>query len=62
MENMLDTSHLPFVHAKTIVKRLLGRTAERMEMTWQETDYGAEIFAQRKGESPRTNCATISPT
>lgn len=55
MENMLDTPHLPFVHARTIGKRLQGRTGEAMTMRWQETDYGAQIIAQRAGEEPRTN-------
>ena len=55
MENMLDTPHLPFVHARTIGKRFIGRTAERMEMLWRETEHGADITAQRAGEPPRTS-------
>ena len=52
MENMLDTPHLPFVHARTIGKRLTGHTDEPMRMLWEETDHGARIIAQRPGESP----------
>lgn len=52
MENMLDTPHLPFVHARTIGKRLRGRTDEPMEMLWRETGHGAQIIAQRAGEIP----------
>lgn len=55
MENMLDTPHLPFVHARTIGKPLRGRTAEKMEMTWHETGFGAEITAHRSGEAPRSS-------
>lgn len=55
MENMLDTPHLPFVHARTIGKRLQGRTDETMTMSWKETDYGAQIIAQRADEEPRTS-------
>lgn len=50
MENMLDTPHLPYVHAKTIGKRLRGLTDEAMEMNWRETERGAEITARRGGE------------
>lgn len=50
MENMLDTPHLPFVHAGTIGKRLRGLTNEPMEMAWRETEHGAEITARRSGE------------
>lgn len=53
MENMLDTPHLPFVHAATIGKGLRGRTGEKMEMVWEETDDGARISAIRSGEAPR---------
>lgn len=55
MENMLDTPHLPFVHGATIGKGLRGRTNEKMEMVWQETEYGAQISAIRAGEEPRQN-------
>ncbi|MEO6215713.1 MAG: aromatic ring-hydroxylating dioxygenase subunit alpha [Sphingomonas sp.] len=50
MENMLDTPHLPFVHARTIGRRLRGLTNEPMEMMWRETEHGAEITARRGGE------------
>ena len=53
MENMLDTPHLPFVHAKTIGRHLRGRSSAAMEMRWRETAYGAEITALRAGEAPR---------
>lgn len=53
MENMLDTPHLPFVHAKTIGRHLRGRSSAAMEMRWQETAYGADITARRAGEAPR---------
>lgn len=55
MENMLDTPHLPFVHAKTIGKQLRHRTSEKMEMIWEETLHGAEITARREGEPARTS-------
>jgi phenylpropionate dioxygenase-like ring-hydroxylating dioxygenase large terminal subunit len=55
MENMLDTPHLPFVHARSIGKRLRGRTGELMEMSWHETPGGAAIIARRVGEPPRTS-------
>ena len=51
MENMLDTPHLPFVHARTIGKRLQGRTDRAMRMAWTPTDYGAQITARRDGEA-----------
>jgi phenylpropionate dioxygenase-like ring-hydroxylating dioxygenase large terminal subunit len=54
MENMLDTPHLPFVHAKTIGKHLRGRTNELMSVKWVETSFGAEVIAQRSGEKPVT--------
>lgn len=53
MENMLDTPHLPFVHAGSIGKHLQVRTAARMDMSWHETSYGAEIIAERPGEPTR---------
>lgn len=55
MENMLDTPHLPFVHAGTIGRQLRGRTDRAMVLRWCETDYGAEIFARREGEAERAN-------
>ena len=54
MENMLDTPHLPFVHARSIGKSLRGRTGEKMEMVWAETAFGAQVTAIRAGEAPRT--------
>lgn len=54
MENMLDTPHLPFVHARTIGRSLRGQTGQKMEMVWRETEYGAEVTAIRAGEAPRT--------
>ncbi len=41
MENMLDSPHLPFVHAKTI-----GRfvpPGKRMDIAWQETPFGGTV-------------------
>ena len=54
MENMLDTPHLPFVHARTIGKGLRGQTSAMMEMAWHPTETGAEITARRAGEEPRS--------
>jgi phenylpropionate dioxygenase-like ring-hydroxylating dioxygenase large terminal subunit len=54
MENMLDTPHLPFVHARTIGRSLRGRTAEKMTMAWTETGHGAVITALRGHEPART--------
>ncbi|WP_353228306.1 aromatic ring-hydroxylating dioxygenase subunit alpha [Novosphingobium sp.] len=53
MENMLDTPHLPFVHARTIGRSLRGRTAEKMTMVWDDTDFGAQVTAVRGDEPPR---------
>jgi len=61
MENMLDTPHLPFVHARTIGKHLRGRTDEPMEMHWEETEFGARIIAQRAGEMPGTSLSYHFP-
>lgn len=61
MENMLDTPHLPFVHARTIGKRLQGRTDGRMDMVWQETEQGGEITAHRPGEPPRSTLRYYFP-
>jgi len=55
MENMLDTPHLPFVHARTIGKGLRGQTAAKMDMTWQPTATGAEISARRAEQEPRSS-------
>lgn len=54
MENMLDAPHLPFVHARTIGKRLRSRTARSMQLLWQENAHGADIVTIRPDEEPRT--------
>ncbi|NBC36723.1 Rieske 2Fe-2S domain-containing protein [Novosphingobium sp. FSY-8] len=61
MENMLDTPHLPFVHAGTIGKGLRGRTDAAMTMAWNETPSGAQITATRAGEAPKTTLAYHFP-
>jgi phenylpropionate dioxygenase-like ring-hydroxylating dioxygenase large terminal subunit len=53
MENMLDSPHVPFVHARTIGRSLRGRENETMDMVWTDTTFGAEITAIRDGETPR---------
>lgn len=55
MENMLDAPHLPFVHARTIGKRLRGRTSASMEMVWTPTEHGADITTVRPDEPRQTN-------
>jgi phenylpropionate dioxygenase-like ring-hydroxylating dioxygenase large terminal subunit len=41
MENMLDWPHLPFVHTKTIGRSMVGQSASRMDITWDEEPWGA---------------------
>lgn len=41
MENMLDWPHLPFVHAKTIGRGMMGKTNSRMDVHWEATPWGA---------------------
>jgi len=53
MENMLDSPHVPFVHARTIGRSLRGRENDMMEMVWTDTEFGADITAIRAGETPR---------
>ena len=45
MENMLDMPHLPFVHRRSIGRRLAKEmTAQSsMELRWEETSFGARI-------------------
>lgn len=50
MENMLDTPHLPFVHRKTIGRRLLTLVGQRMDMNWEETPYGGRITSRVGGQ------------
>lgn len=53
MENMLDSPHLPFVHARTIggdLRKLVG--AGRMDVSWDERPYGARIKSHVDG-APR---------
>ena len=51
MENMLDSSHLPFVHRRTIGKPLRQRmTAQsRMEILWEDTPFGGRAEARLDG-------------
>jgi phenylpropionate dioxygenase-like ring-hydroxylating dioxygenase large terminal subunit len=41
MENMLDWPHLPFIHAGTIGRGMLGRRDAKMDIVWQDTEFGA---------------------
>ncbi|MCY1669505.1 aromatic ring-hydroxylating dioxygenase subunit alpha [Novosphingobium sp. SL115] len=61
MENMLDTPHLPFVHARTIGKRFRSKTAAAMQMRWEPTEYGGEVITCRSGERPMTNLRYYYP-
>lgn len=61
MENMLDAPHLPYVHAKTIGKRLRSRTSARMDMLWTPTEYGGDITSIRPSEAPRTTLRYYFP-
>lgn len=44
MENMLDSPHVPFVHRTTIGRFMQDKIKRdsRMDMNWEETDYGGE--------------------
>jgi phenylpropionate dioxygenase-like ring-hydroxylating dioxygenase large terminal subunit len=44
MENMLDSPHVPFLHAKTIGRfvRPHLKPDSRMDIEWEETDFGGE--------------------
>lgn len=48
MENMLDSSHLPFVHRRTIGKDMRHRMtpSSRIEILWQDTSYGGRAEAR----------------
>jgi len=61
MENMLDSPHLPFVHAKTIGRGMIGLSDRPMVMEWRENETGAAIWAQREGEAARNNLDYIFP-
>ena len=50
MENMLDTPHLPFVHRKTIGRRLTPFVHRRMNIEWSDRDYGGRITNIVEGE------------
>lgn len=54
MENMLDSPHLPFVHRRTIGKPLRRRMTptSRMEVTWEDTDFGGRAAATLDGAPP----------
>jgi phenylpropionate dioxygenase-like ring-hydroxylating dioxygenase large terminal subunit len=51
MENMLDSPHVPFVHARTIGRfvRPLLRPGSRMDITWEETPYGGRTGSTLDG-------------
>ena len=50
MENMLDTPHVPFVHRRTIGRELRKFVGGRMDVIWEERDYGAHVAAKVDGE------------
>ena len=55
MENMLDSAHLPFVHARTIGKpmRRRMRDGSRISIDWDETSFGGRARAGLDGgQSP----------
>lgn len=58
MENMLDSPHLPFVHRRTIGRTLRQRMTpqSRMEILWEDTDYGGKARAILDGQD---NGATL---
>jgi len=45
MENMLDMPHLPFVHRRSIGRRLSKEMSPQstMDLQWEETSFGARI-------------------
>ena len=51
MENMLDSPHVPFLHAKTIGRfmRPYLRPDSRMDIHWEATSYGARTWAVLEG-------------
>jgi len=53
MENMLDSPHLPFVHRRTIgrVYRRRMTPTSRMDIHWEDTDFGGRARAELDGES-----------
>ena len=52
MENMLDSPHLPFVHRRTIGRSLRQRMRpdSRMQIDWEDTDYGGKARAILDGQ------------
>ncbi len=54
MENMLDSPHLPFVHRRTIGRTLRRRmtTHSRMEISWEDTDFGGRATAILDDKGP----------
>jgi phenylpropionate dioxygenase-like ring-hydroxylating dioxygenase large terminal subunit len=50
MENMLDWPHLPFVHAKTIGRSMIDKSAARMDVTWEDRPWGAHTHITIDGE------------
>jgi phenylpropionate dioxygenase-like ring-hydroxylating dioxygenase large terminal subunit len=51
MENMLDSTHLPFVHRRSIGKALRQRMTpqSRLEIAWEETPFGGRAEARMDG-------------
>jgi phenylpropionate dioxygenase-like ring-hydroxylating dioxygenase large terminal subunit len=52
MENMLDSPHLPFVHATTIGRSMKKRMTKdsRIVMTWEETPWGGRQRSSLDGD------------
>ncbi len=53
MENMLDSPHVPFLHARTIGRfvRPLLKPDSKMEIEWEETDFGGRTRATIDGKA-----------
>lgn len=51
MENMLDSPHVPFLHAKTIGRfvRPYLKPDSRMDIEWEDTEFGGETRAVVEG-------------
>lgn len=50
MENMLDWPHLPFVHRKTIGRTMQPGERARMDLHWEQTEWGATSQISIDGE------------
>lgn len=53
MENMLDSPHLPFVHASTIGRGLARYKDKRMDVSWSPNSYGAQLTNQVEGREAK---------